>query len=672
MIDSLFSDSPYNQLIASVALLLLVSDLWSLWKFDRRLLTTRAASAHLLARRDGRNGANPSEAVQRWADRHLADGLDDADPGAHIQVLRDLPADLRQPAPTSRIRFAPALLTALGVLGTFYGIATGLQSLDKASIGQDTEKMMAAIWGLIEGMNTAFDTSLVGLGAAGVTIVVMAATDTARKWSWNWTKAGLAAVARPESPTDLLRRLVATDQQDAHRAQLDAAQKLGAAATAMEASLATLGKGLETFDAGVIGDRVGKVIEEKMEPVFTGMHSELQKIQRLMADQNEDILTKLLADLRTEVFDPVTERLDQSAATSKRAAEAVERLTTELGGAIQTIEKFQTDTLQKLATFTTDLKELLDTFRGETEGVLRQVSSEIHRAVEQSVEGMSAQREAFEASAATASTTFKGIRVELEQALERRGEEERRMLEQTREGVVTILAEAQTAFSNQTDTLAEVGTQASNLMLDAKESVEEGLSNIDAALRTTCNAVESQLDAFRRSYQERLDAFFRQQNDLLEQTLGQQRDGLAAVVRSLDDVFKAEHQRRVDVQKSVEDTFTRLTEASAEIRELADAVGLTNSARMNQLQEAASTIGRQVKSLELQYRRMDEHFEAMLTAGHDALRGYVDAANAHNGQFYRSLDEASAKILSNMISAADYLVASEQNRRVGEQPEPRP
>lgn len=246
------------------------------------------------------------------------------------------------------------------------------------------------------------------------------------------------------------------------------------------------------------------------------------------------------------------------------------------------------------------------------------------------------------------------------------------MLEQTREGVVTILAEAQTAFSNQTDTLAEVGTQASNLMLDAKESVEEGLSNIDAALRTTCNAVESQLDAFRRSYQERLDAFFRQQNDLLEQTLGQQRDGLAAVVRSLDDVFKAEHQRRVDVQKSVEDTFTRLTEASAEIRELADAVGLTNSARMNQLQEAASTIGRQVKSLELQYRRMDEHFEAMLTAGHDALRGYVDAANAHNGQFYRSLDEASAKILSNMISAADYLVASEQNRRVGEQPEPRP
>jgi hypothetical protein len=67
--------------------------------------------------------------------------------------------------------FVPSVLTALGILGTFWGISVGLTGLGQLS-GLDSSSMIRVIQPLLKGMSTAFRTSLLGIGSAIVFILL--------------------------------------------------------------------------------------------------------------------------------------------------------------------------------------------------------------------------------------------------------------------------------------------------------------------------------------------------------------------------------------------------------------------------------------------------------------------------------------------------------------------
>jgi hypothetical protein len=96
-----------------------------------------------------------------------------------------------------------------------------------------------------------------------------------------------------------------------------------------------------------------------------------------------------------------------------------------LANSILTIQNFQKKTLQELQGFANHLGQTLTQFQTDTRGVLQQTADEINRAVDQSIQGMTSQRTAFEASAEQAAATFRGIREELQIALHERAEIER-------------------------------------------------------------------------------------------------------------------------------------------------------------------------------------------------------------------------------------------------------
>jgi len=659
-------DSAWTWAILGTAIVLFAVDLYSTGGYLWRLQGLGAPLRWMRQNRRDPDAFPDDGALQSWATEHIAASPErrrlDLRGGRYLLVRT--PTLLQQSPPRSPVRFAPALLTALGVLGTFWGIAYGLQGLDQATIGDDTGAMLDSIWGLMDGMKTAFNTSLVGLFLAGCAMSALAITESFKRRRWRTLRRQLSEVAFLESPLSLLRQLASEDRREADRAQVQAAHALQQAAGQLQSSLGELQQSLMTFNADAIGQRVGEVLERSIKPVFEGVRSDLQGIQELMVNQNQ----RLLADLRKEVFEPVTERLDQSAETTRQAAEAVQTLQAELGGAIQTIREFQTHTLGQLNEFADALQTLLTQFREDTKGVMESVATEIKRSVDSSVAGMDAQRAAFETSAQNASDTFRGIRTDLEAALEARAATEREMLDQTRAGVQRILNDAQSTFAQQSQTLTTVGEQSATLMDGARERLEGGLANIDSALQTTCASVEQQLEAFRGSYQERLTAFFTQQNELLEQTLGAQREGLASVVTTLNSTFEQEIERRQALTREMDERFERLGQSTAELQELVEAVGLTKSAQMSQVQEAARNIGAQIKRLALQYRTMDQSFQSALDSGAEALRGYVEASNSHNATFYTQLDQASAKAIEGIAGAAEYLVAAEQQRRLTQPP----
>jgi DNA anti-recombination protein RmuC len=134
--------------------------------------------------------------------------------------------------------YAPSLLTSLGILGTFTGIIIGLMDFDATN----AESIDASIGALLEGLKTAFITSLVGMAAAIVYKVITSILLPISAWFQN--KADTSNKENTDATgNDLLRAIEqGNEQQATHQAaQQQELDKLNKALTGEgDSSLSTL------------------------------------------------------------------------------------------------------------------------------------------------------------------------------------------------------------------------------------------------------------------------------------------------------------------------------------------------------------------------------------------------------------------------------------------------
>ena len=221
--------------------------------------------------------------------------------------------------------------------------------------------------------------------------------------------------------------------------------------------------------------------------------------------------------METQLIEPVVKRLDESATLTKEASLAVRELRESLGGiaeslssAISTIQEFQKTTLGELQDFAKNLQEILGQFRTDTEGVMQKVSLEIERAVNTSIEGMEAQRQAFELSAEKAADTFKGIRLDFEEELQKfRNEyqeslnnfftEQNQLLQETlgqqRDGLAQVVDSLKTVFIEDSQHMSE---EIKTSMNTIKETVEK-VSKLSNTLGLTSGERLAQLQELART-----------------------------------------------------------------------------------------------------------------------------------------------------------------------------
>ena len=296
---------------------------------------------------------------------------------------------------------------------------------------------------------------------------------------------------------------------------------------------------------------------------------------------------------------------------------------------------------------------------------MEQVAIEIKEAVNQSITGMEAQRTAFEASANQASQTFRGIREDLQAALETQAAQQKQMLQDVQTSTESVLVKANEAFVNQSNTLMTVGKEASGLMNEAKGNLLGTLNNIDRMLQDTRLTVQQELEQFRLDYQAALQEFFTQQNDLLNDTLGKQREGLAGVVIDLQQTFSEEATQRKEMSVQVDRSLDRIGETIKTVNTLASAMGMNSSERLGQLQELARTIGGEAHKVERSYQSMTEQFNTALDSGNEKLNDYLKQANETYTRSIQDADEAAAKVCTQLnetshglMSVAEFLVSA--------------
>ena len=607
-------------------------------------------------------------------------------------VLFQYPAILARSAPRSQWRFVPSVLVALGVLGTFYGIQTGLQDVNLGSL-QNTKELLPSISTLLEGMKTAFSTSLMGLGSSSVFTIVLAWGDRARIARRDNLRNKLDKIAQLQTPEQLFSR----------------ANSSGDAASAIELAVETMRTGFAQIveaQSNVNSQAIGQQISLGMTPVFQDIRQELSILKQIKADQGEQILNNLLSGLRTEVIEPVVGRLDQSAQLTQEASEAVRELKNELGGislslsqSILTIQTFQQDTLVQLQEFANNLQQILGQFQTDTHGVLQEMATEVRSGVGESIEGMKAQRAAFQESAQEAANTFRGIQDNLQASLHTQAEQEREMLEGVEARMTNILNATHTAFQTQSDTLKVVGDEASGLMDKARENLVGSLQNVDAMLQNTRLTVQQELDNFRVTYQSSLQQFFAEQNNLLEGTLGKQQKGLAQVVLGLQKVFQEESQKRKLMSQQVDESMSKILTTAAEVSQFANSVGLNSSQRLAQLQELAKITAQevvrvesvyekmadqfntegerlqttytslvnqlnaalqaeqeQVQRVESAYQSMTNQFDRALELGNNQLVGYLEKTTSSQHKFFEEADSSMAKVCGGLQESSDGLM----------------
>ncbi|MEH2395206.1 MAG: hypothetical protein V7K21_27335 [Nostoc sp.] len=719
----------------------IIIELYTLWQYCRSECGATEASIKILMKK-GKN-VKLSNEVRNWLKKHL--GTDDlsiisqqAQKDGEF-ILIKYPSVLAHPIPRSSLRFVTTLCTAIGLLGTFYGIQQGLQGINLST--KDTNELITASQELLMGMKTAFSTSMMGLGCGSVFTLVLFVCDSGRQKRRDSLRYKLNAIATLKTADN-------TNHEVAEALSLVAKNLTGLKQLNAEGIGEAVGKSIAEQFAGLnqlSAQAIGKAVVQQMFPALEAIFKEQKKLREVQENQGQKVLEELIKDLRIQVLEPIADRLDRSAELTQQASTAVLTLHRELGGisqslasSILTIENFQKETLvelkgfaknfgdtlnqfqtdtrgvlqetgqeinravvhsiegmtaqrsafeasaekaaatfkgireelqtalqeraiveqQMLQGFANNMGQTLSQFQTESTGVIQQTAHEINRGVVQSIEGMTAQRSAFEASAVQAASTFRGIREELQTALQERAAVEQEMLQATRTGIIHILTEANRTFHQQSNTLQTVGDKASGLMNDAKDNLLATLGNIDAKLIATRQTVEDDLTRFRQEYQANLQMFFEEQNTLLEGTLGTQRNGLSEIVNNLDQVFRDESERRSKLTQEVDESMTKIQKSVEQINKLVSAAGLNDAQRLIQLENLARGIGQEVQRVDNSYKDLNQKFDNSLQSWQGHLEGAMQRTVNLQESFFKQADTSMARVCGDLLKTAEVLVSA--------------
>ena len=501
----------------------------------------------------------------------------------NVFQLSNYPGILAKPIPQSPVYFAPTLLTALGILGTFLGIFFGLQKIGIGNIEQ-TQDLLEASTTLLSGMKTAFSTSLAGLGCASIMMILLAIGRKLRQDKRNQIRKKLSDIAFLDSPQQLLSRL-----DNSSMGQVAESLKLMSytvanlspdnIALAMHKAIASedsiLVQQLKRQTDYLANFTPGAIVSS-LQPLLNPLQAELNQLKQIHRQQQSNLELQI-KQLATELITPVVIRLDETAQVTTQASTAVSQLKTELGNICQnladtakTINQFQEDTLLKLENLANTSQTTLHQFNQDTKQVLETVAVEMKQAVAQSITAMENQREAFNESAQITSSTFKQIREDLQLALTTQATQQREMLQEVETATHNVLQQAKDAFKQQGDSIHQAMVESVQGMEKQREAFENSANQasvtfqgirkeLQLALTTQATQQKEMLEKVKLSTEsvlEKANQAFRQQTDTLQQVgkeasqlLNQSKENLLETLMNIDDILD---KTRITLQEELE------------------------------------------------------------------------------------------------------------------------
>ncbi|GAB7221097.1 hypothetical protein VoSk93_03080 [Vibrio owensii] len=438
---------------------------------------------------------------------------------------------------SSRYKLIPALLTSIGITGTFLGITLGLSEFTMAG---DSKALLASAAELLEGMKTAFYTSLAGLGTSALFMVWMKISSSVLAKAQKELISTLSAQYFEASPIYYLKNMSNEGQKEVLEAQLRSASAVELMGEKMEATSQSLTQLGTSFNGEVIAKQISTALAESIETSMTPMLGEIKQELSVLKDIKEqsqkELVELLIQEMKSELIAPVAEELSKTSAAVTSSNEItsqlnsnIERVVTSTSETVDTINEFQKETMLKLQLFAESLKGILASFKEDTQGAMTSIASEVNTMLNNASQGMDSQRVAFEQSANKAASAFEGMKNSLEAALDERQSAEKDLFENVTGRINDLLSDISNSFESQTSVLAQTGETASQMMTQAQKDfemsvqqrreeeskmfveVESRLSNL---VENAAKGIENQQSAFEQSADKASSAFEGMKNSL--------------------------------------------------------------------------------------------------------------------------------------------------------------
>lgn len=616
-----------------------------------------------------------SQKQNNWVTDHLLYERKDDELYVEMQgnhLLSKSPISQMKPeVDEGKYKLIPAILTSFGITGTFIGITLGLSGF---SMSGDSSELLSTAMKLLEGMNTAFYTSLVGLLCSAIFMIWMKVSSHFIGSYYTSFGNHLANHYVEANVINYLKNLSSERQQEAIEAQLRSANAMESLGSNFKEVIGQFGALSQSFDgdkmANTISSAVTHSIEEQLTPAMLQIRDELTLLKDIKEQNQKELLQTIIAEMKAELITPVVVELEKTSAAvlennkvSEQLNENVGKVITSTAETVETINQFQKETMTKLQEFAESLKGILSSFKDDTQGAMSTIATQVDEMLDKGIQGMGAQQVAFEESAGRAAVAFEGIKESMDQSIKERQASEQALFNNVESRIGSLLKESQEIFDKQTKVLETVGEEASSLMSNAKSELISGLGDIDKKVLSMSQTVQQELDAFRNQYQDNLTNYFEQQNNLLETSLGKQRDGLNGVVDNFKTVFESEYKTRHGLLEELTIQHQQLQKSAETIERVAKAIGLNEASKMAELQDVAQTMSKEIAHLKREYSKAASTFNDVTEGLPKAMDDYFTRANDSFETFFKGFDESASNIHNKLSQAAGYLINSQVQRR---------
>ena len=488
------------------------------------------------------------------------------------------------------------IFTGLGILGTFMGLTAGLSGVDMTS--GDIEALKSGIAKLLSGVESAFVTSLVGIGCAILYSVfhhllmknfqgnVQTLADkldekfprrSVEDWLSDINGTTANHFAEAQEQTTVLKNIGEQVTQAIHNA-LD--EKLAEYVESICAAIDNLGAGGESKIGEIFSERVG----DKMDRFSAALDKFSDKAETIMANAQEvsQIMNERLLDTLEKLDDSLEKHAESSAAerdaANQKFLETLESLTNTLDEVAAKIKLQQEDSVKNFGEL---LKSSLDNFNATMTQILERAQNKS--------DGMNQKfLETLESLTDTLNEVAEKIKAQQEDSVKNFGELLKASLDNFNAVIAQILSKVQTDTANATkqnqaanqeflDTLAELSKtlqavvdkfseQQTGTLEDFELLVNRLIDDLDKIANANAAQISEAVKAF-SDIVNRHNAATKDMFDKVQKLLNETETYLKLIYNA-NTAFK---QAAEPVKQSTLQLAKNLTETSAQMNNLAAA-----------------------------------------------------------------------------------------------------
>lgn len=512
--------------------------------------------------------------------------------------------------------YASSLLTSLGILGTFTGIIIGLMNFDASS----AESIDSSISGLLDGLKTAFITSLVGMAAAIFYKVLTSLFTPIAEWR---RQQGSSASQTNEDATgnDLLQAIqLGNEQQVAHHTeQQQELEKLNKSLTGEgDSSLSTL-IGKQRLENREFNEALCKRLDALQETSHT-MAERLAAQQTQLADdmavyhqtaseqlavlqivvsvvsQQQERFELFAGDLKQQLKD-FAEMLSKSAteqmfeALKKVISEFNENLTEQFGENFKALDA----SVKKLVDWQENYKEQLGEMRAQFDLSVKALADS-----EQSVNHISQ-------SAATIPETMSGMQTLLETSRHQIDELERHL----------------SAFAEMRDKAVEAVPQMQQQVEASVKDVTQAATTASEHYQTLLTDSDHYIKQHNESVAEFLSRFTTTTNEstakLREQMLESAGELKTTLSEGTTSIGNELQRQSSELERHFNTSSQGMEKSTQSLVEASEGFTKETQAMLEQLKQGGVDAGKQIETIQAQVKESTEEMQKYLTRSFDEI-----------------------------------------------------